>query len=311
MNLAHLKYAVEVANTGSINKAAENLFIGQPNLSRAIKELESSLNITIFTRSAKGMELTPEGEVFIKYAKSILKQVDDVESMFLGISQPKKTFSVSVPRASYIGMAFADFSKQLSYADGFEILYKETNSLRTIKNVSEDGYRLGIIRYAEEYDRYYKQLFEEKGFASEVVATFRYVLVMNKDNPMAELNKITFADLNDFIELAHADPYVPSVPLASLKKEELPGNTKRRIFVFERASQFEVLSTSIDTFMWVSPVPQETLSRYNLVQKDCADNTKIFKDVMIYKKDYKLSKFDNDFITELTKSKREVIDYNK
>ena len=109
MNLAHLKYAVEVANTGSINKAAENLFIGQPNLSRAIKELESSLNITIFTRSVKGMELTPEGEIFIKYAKSILKQVDDVESMFLGISQPKKTFSVSVPRASYIGMALPIF----------------------------------------------------------------------------------------------------------------------------------------------------------------------------------------------------------
>ena len=84
MNLVQLKYAVEIADTGSINKAAENLFIGQPNLSRAIKELESSLNITIFHRSAKGMDLTPDGENFIRYARTILKQVEDVENLFCG-----------------------------------------------------------------------------------------------------------------------------------------------------------------------------------------------------------------------------------
>lgn len=74
MNLLYLKYAVEVAACGSINKAAEKLYIGQPNLSRAIKELESSLGVTIIGRSSKGMEITPDGEIFLGYAKSILKQ---------------------------------------------------------------------------------------------------------------------------------------------------------------------------------------------------------------------------------------------
>ena len=82
MNLLYLKYAVEVAACGSINKAAEKLYIGQPNLSRAIKELESSLGVTIFGRSSKGMEITPDGEIFLGYAKSILKQVDAVEGLF-------------------------------------------------------------------------------------------------------------------------------------------------------------------------------------------------------------------------------------
>ena len=71
MNLVHLKYAVEVAETGSINKASEKLYVSQPNLSRAIKELEASLGVTIFDRSAKGMVLTPDGEVFVRYARSI------------------------------------------------------------------------------------------------------------------------------------------------------------------------------------------------------------------------------------------------
>ena len=72
MNLLHMKYAVVVAETNSINKAAEKLFVGQPNLSRAIKELESNLGITLFERKAKGMFLTPDGEVFIRYAKNVL-----------------------------------------------------------------------------------------------------------------------------------------------------------------------------------------------------------------------------------------------
>lgn len=307
MNLVQLKYAVEIADTGSINKAAENLYIGQPNLSRAIKELESSLNITIFHRSAKGMELTPDGENFIRYARTILKQVEDVENLFCGNKQPQKTFSVSVPRASYIGTAFARFSEQLSYEEGFEVLYKETNSSRTIKNVLEEGYHLGVIRYAEEYDPFYKQLFGEKKLVGEVIAAFKFVLVMNKDNPMAKLNEITYSDLENYIEIAHADPNIPSVPLTTVKKEELPGNPKRRIFVYERASQFEILSENIDAFMWVSPIPQETLERYNLVQRECADNNKTYKDVMIYKSEYTLSALDNRFITELTKSKRETV----
>ena len=95
MNLLYFKYAVEVAASGSINKAAEKLYMDQPNLSRCIKELEASLGVNIFARSPKGMRVTPEGEEFLKYAESILKQVDTVENMFRrGYSEKKKFLSV-------------------------------------------------------------------------------------------------------------------------------------------------------------------------------------------------------------------------
>ena len=110
MNLLYLKYAVEVAACGSINKAAEKLYIDQPNLSRSIKELESSLGVTIFERSARGMRPTPDGEAFLIYAKTILNQVNTLESMFKKTAAPKKRFSVSVPRAGYISAAFTEFS---------------------------------------------------------------------------------------------------------------------------------------------------------------------------------------------------------
>ena len=306
MNILHMKYAVEVAKVGSLNKAAETLLIAAPNVSRSIKELEADIGISIFERTTKGMELTPEGEEFINYAKGILNQIDEVENFYKKGSAKKQKFSISVPRACYISEAFSQFSKSLS-KEAAEIFYKETNSQRTIRNMLEHDYKLGIIRYAENYDKYFKAMLEEKGFCYEMVTEFTYSLIMSADNPLSQKETITFDDLADYIEIAHADPYVPSMPLSKVVKEELPDNIDRRIFIFERASQFDLLSNNPETFMWVSPAPESLLKRYNLVQKKCVDNKKTYKDVLIYKNGYKLSKLDRLFITELCESKRKYL----
>ncbi|MBQ7336463.1 MAG: LysR family transcriptional regulator [Clostridia bacterium] len=307
MNILHMKYAVEVARLGSLNKASESLLIAQPNISRSIKELEADLGITIFNRSAKGMVLTPDGEEFINYAHEIIKQIDQVEMLYKKGVQKKQKFSISVPRACYISEAFAQFSKSIESGHA-EIFYKETNSQRTIHNVMDRDYKLGIIRYAENYDKYFKAMLEEKGLFYELVAEFSYILLMSRENPLAAKETITFNDLTPYIEIAHADPYVPSLPLSKVVKEELPDNIDRRIFIFERASQFDLLSENPQTFMWVSPTPAKILARYNLVQRKCVDNQKIYKDVLIYREGYKLSKLDKQFITALCASKREYLD---
>ena len=306
LNLLHMKHALEVAKAGTLSKASEVLMIAAPNISRSIKELEADLGITIFDRTQNGMKLTPEGEEFINFAKEILGQIDEVEKFYKAGSPKKQKFSISVPRACYISEAFAEFSKSLS-KDADEVFYKETNSQRTIHNMLNHDYKLGIIRYAENYDKYFKTMLEEKGFQYELVTEFTYSLIMSADNPLAEKSEITFDDLADYIEIAHADPYVPSMPLSKVVKEELPDNIERRIFIFERASQFDLLSMNSETFMWVSPAPKSLLKRYNLVQRKCKDNKKVYKDVLIYKNGYKLSKLDRQFITELCESKRKYI----
>ena len=298
-----MKYAVEVAKVGSLNKASETLLVATPNISRSIKELEGDLGISIFERTAKGVTLTPEGEEFISYAKELLNQIDQVENFYKkGISKKQK-FSISVPRACYISDAFSEFSKHIS-DDPAEIFYKETNSQRTIKNILNHDYKLGIIRYAANYDKYFKSMLEEKGLTYEMITEFSYSLIMSKDRVLAKKDVITFDDLKGLIEIAHADPYVPSMPLAKVVKEELPDIIDRRIFIFERASQFELLHKNPETFMWVSPAPCEILERYDLVQKKCVDNKKIYKDILIYKNGYKLTDLDRKFITELCESKR-------
>lgn len=306
MNTLHMRYAVEVAKLGSLSKASESLLVVKPNISRSIKELEADLGINIFERTTKGMVPTAEGEEFLNFARSILDQIDRVEAHYKNDTPKKQKFSISVPRASYISEAFSEFSTTLT-KDAAEIFYKETNSERAISNILNRNFKLGIVRYAENYGKYYKTMLEEKGLNYELVCEFSYSLIMSRDNPLAEKSEITFDDLRDYIEIAHADPYVPSLPMAKVIKEELPDNIDRRIFIFERASQFDLLSKNPETFMWVSPVPESVLERYNLVQKKSVDNKKIYKDVLIYRNGYKLTNIDKKFITALCEARRKYL----
>lgn len=305
MNILHLKYAVEVAKTHSISKAAENLYMGQPNLSRAIKELEESLGITIFKRTTKGITTTPDGDEFLQRARRIVAQVEEVEEIYQNGRNKKQTFSVCVPRASYFSRAMAQFSKSISLDSPAEIFYKETNSMRTVNNVLRGDFDLGIVRYLSSFEKYFKEMFAEKKLDSETVAEFSYLLLVPRESPLAKKDDVTLEELRDYIEITHADPYVPSLPLIDVKKAELSEHVDKHIYVFERASQFELLQSDPRTFMWVSPVPQSLLDCYGLVVKRCSANTKVYKDVLIYRKDYRLTELDKQFITDVTIAKRE------
>ena len=306
LNTLHMRYAVEVAKLGSLSKASESLLVVKPNISRSIKELEADLGIKIFERTTKGMEPTVEGEEFLNFARSILDQIDRVEKHYRNDTHKKQKFSISVPRACYISEAFAEFSTMIS-KEPAEIFYKETNSERVISNILKRNFKLGIIRYAENYGKYFKDLLEEKELTYEIVSEFTYSLIMSSNSPLAEKENIKFDELREYIEIAHADPYVPTLPMAKVVKEELPDNIDRRIFIFERASQFDLLSKNPETFMWVSPAPKSVLDRYNLVQKKCVDNNKVYKDVLIYRNGYKLTELDKKFITALCDSRRKYL----
>ena len=299
MNLLHLKYAVEVSKTKSISKAAENLFMGQPNLSRAIRELEESLGIVIFERSTKGISVTEAGAEFLQYARRILSQVDEVEALYREGRSKKQRFSACVPRASYISAAFSSFARHIDRGHPAEIFYKETNSMRAIRNVESGDYNLGIVRYQTSFEQYFAQHFVDKGLSSEIITHFAYNLLVSASSPLAGKSEILPKDLSGLVEITHGDPYVPSLPTSNVKKAEFSDNVDKRIYVFERASQFELLRALPDAFMWVSPIPPRMLADYGLVQRVCDTNPREYKDVLIYRQEYRLSELDRLFMKEV------------
>lgn len=307
MNILHMKYAVEVAKCGSINKAAERLMIGQPNLSRAIKELENSLGIAVFDRSAKGMTLTAEGETFMNYAKSILNQVDAVENLFKMKKNFRKEFSISTPGSSYICEAFIEFSKCIDENEDVEILYKEGNYTEAVENVLNNGYKLGIIRYSQKYDNYYKSLLEDKGLIREDVTEFKHIILMNEDCPLSGKEKITYDDLSGYTEIIRGDSFLPSSAAADVYRNVLLRDIRKKIYVFERCSRFEFLSENKNVFMWSSPIPKKILERFGLVQRFLIDDAEIYKDILIYHKNHNWTQFDKIFISKLLESAKKTM----
>lgn len=304
MNLLHLKYAVEVAKAGSLNKASQTLLIGQPNLSRAIRELECFLGIKIFVRTAQGMQTTADGRQFLKKAEKILHEIDSLEEECRTIHRTRQTFSLSVPRASYISDAFIRFSLGLEPLET-EIDYDETNTKTAIENILENRCNLAIIRFAVPYSGYFDSLLEEKDLAFTEIGEFAPLLVMSAANPLADRPEIFLRDLEPLIEIAHADPYIPALSAEEARNFSLSNGISRRIFVYERGSQFELLSENRETFMWVSSIPQKHLDRFGLVQRQCADNDKRWRDVLIFRKGYRFSALDKAFLQELRHSARE------
>ena len=303
MNILHMKYALEVAKAGSLTKASKVLFVAPPNISRSVKELEADLGIEIFIRTTKGVKLTPEGEEFIAFAQRILSQIEAQEQFYKNELPKAQRFSISVPRACYISEAFAEFTKSLK-KNTAEVFYRETNAKHTIQDVANDDYNLGVIRYAANYDRYFKEMLEGSGITYELITEFTYALIMSREHPLADKDDLTLADLKEYIEITKADSYVPEFSFAAQGEKNIASDADRRIYIFERASEFDLLSTNTETFMWVSPTPQRILDRYNLVLKKCSENNRVYRDLLIYKKGYKLSQLDGIFMTNLVESKR-------
>jgi DNA-binding transcriptional LysR family regulator len=299
MNIQHLKYAVEVARTGSITQAADNLYMGQPNLSKAIKELEASLAITIFKRTAKGVIPTKKGREFLVYAQNILTQVEEVESLFKSEKAGRQRFNIVVPRASYITRAFIEFIRVLDPEREIDINFKETNSLQAIEDIMETEAKIGIIRYDSAFEKYFLDMLQEKELQSEVIWEFEPLVVMSDRHPLAKAREINYNDLLNYIEISHGDLTVPHLPFAASHKWRQAERVQKRIYVYERGSQFDLLCKVPLTYMWVSSIPVELLERHRLTQRRCEAARRRFKDLLIYPRGYRLNKLEKVFMEKL------------
>ncbi|MEG2813464.1 MAG: hypothetical protein RSA79_02575 [Oscillospiraceae bacterium] len=204
--------------------------------------------------------------------------------------------NISVPRASYISFAFTEFIKSLDIKKEIDINYRETNSNTAFKNVIEEENNIGIIRYKIEDEDYYFNLINENNLKYKNLWQFKYVVLMSNKNPLSKEKIIDNNSLKNYVEIVHGDVVKN---LNSLSNEKNAVITKRKISIYERASQFELLREIKETFMQVSPIPNEMLTDFSLVQKNNIDSKNIYKDIIIYKKDYNFSQYDIDFLEKL------------
>ena len=306
MNTLLFKYAVEVERARSISGAAKILGMAQPNLSKAIRELEEYLGFEVFDRTPKGVSPTVKGNAFLDHARSILSQVESIEALSASTDKNVQRFSITVPRGSYVSSGVVRFAAGLSEDVGLDLDIRETGSMEVINNVISGRYNMGIIRYRSIYEQYFADFLLYHRLGSEVIWNFSCLALMSRRHDLASRPDLTPEDLARYTEIVHGDTVIPYLSAQADTDQNHPTHVKRQIRLYERCNQFEMLSFMPTTFMWVSPLPEDMLERYELVQRKCDFPANEYKDLLIFPKGYQFSMLEKKFIEEIHRARDRV-----
>ena len=233
MTLQQLRYLIEVAEKGSITEAAKNLYISQPSLSGAIKEIEKESKITIFNRCRAGVALTKEGMEFLGYARQVVQQMELLESKYINDQPVKQRFCVSTQHYTFTTNAFVELVQQFGQ-ERFEFILNETETHQIIEDVRNRFSDLGILYLSNSNENVLRKVFEENNVKFYELFTATPHIFISKNHPLAKSASITLKDLRQYPRLS----FVQGTYESSNFSEELFSNepVEKSIKVSDRAA---------------------------------------------------------------------------
>ncbi|HQM00097.1 MAG: HTH-type transcriptional regulator TdfR [Firmicutes bacterium ADurb.BinA205] len=197
MTLQQLKYILAISETGSMNKAAEQLYVSQPSLTSSVQELEKEIGIKIFNRSGRGVTLTNDGAEFLQYARQVCGQFDILAEKYILKGNIKKKFGVSTQHYSFAVKAFVEMVKDFDTAK-YEFAIRETKTAEIISDVATMRSELGII-YLNDFNRKsMTKLIKSNGLEFHTLTKCSPFVYLWKGHPLAKEKKITFEQLGDY-----------------------------------------------------------------------------------------------------------------
>jgi DNA-binding transcriptional LysR family regulator len=201
MTLQQLKYFIETVNCGSINKAAERLFIAQPSLSNALKDMENELGIDLITRTPRGISLTAEGAEFLGYARQVAEQTGLLEQRWLNRKPSRKILSVSMQHYAFAINAFVNMVKKTN-PDEYEYTLREARTFEIIQDVKNSRSEIGILYVSAFNRKVMEKTFRENGLTFHALFTSKPHIFTGSGSPLAKKKAVTLDDLADYPRLS-------------------------------------------------------------------------------------------------------------
>ena len=196
MTLQQLKYALMIADCGSMNEAAKQLFISQPSLSETMKELETEIGLDIFLRSNRGIVITPEGEEFLGYARQVTEQFGLLQSKYID-KKVKEKFSVSTQHYTFAVKAFVETVKQIGM-EQYEFAVHETTTISVIENVKNFKSEIGVLYENDFNEKVLNKMFKENGLEFVELFSCDTFVYLWSGHPLAKQDVITMEELDEY-----------------------------------------------------------------------------------------------------------------
>lgn len=297
MTLQQLKYIITIVNCGSITEAAKRLYISQPSLSNAVKELENEIGIEIFIRTAKGISLSNSGTEFLSYARQVIEQMDLLEQKYKNKkSSEKQLCSISTQHYAFAVNAFVNVISELS-SDEYEFTLRETRTYEIIEDVKNFRSEIGILYLNDFNVNIITKLFKENHLIFNPLFTANpHVFISNK-NPLANKNKITLNELEEYPCLAFEQGEYNSFYFSEEILSTIPH--KKIIHVSDRATLFNLL-IGLNGYTICTGVLNSNLNGDNIISVPLESSEKINVGYITNEKS-RLTKFALSYISELKK----------
>ena len=196
MTLQQLKYALTIADCGSMNEAAKQLFISQPSLSETMKELETEIGLDIFLRSNRGIVITPEGEEILGYARQVTEQFGLLQSKYID-KKVKEKFSVSTQHYTFAVKAFVETVKQIGM-EQYEFAVHETTTISVIENVKNFKSEIGVLYENDFNEKVLNKMFKENGLEFVELFSCDTFVYLWSGHPLAKQDVITMEELDEY-----------------------------------------------------------------------------------------------------------------
>lgn len=300
MDIQHLAYALEVRNCGSISKAAQRLFMAQPNLSNAIKELERETHTVIFKRTNRGIETTKEGEEFLRHANDLVAQFRALDRIYVEQSASFVKASVTTMRSSIICARLIRYINRLNEQDlFFRIHFREATNEEVIDDVNTGRATIGILRANTSSFDYFCYQAKENQCTVQPVPSSRYTVLMSKNHPLAQEDELTLDMLKPYTEVIHGDFEMPWYMYSdAYSSDALEPGVEKVLFIYDRGTLMDCIRNLHGAYSWTISTMQESLDINGLIEKSCKGYDMAGQEAIIYKSS-----------TPLTQKLLDLIDY--
>ena len=286
MDIQHLIYALEVHSCGSISKAAQKLFMAQPNLSNAIKDLEQETNTIIFKRTSRGIETTKEGEEFLRHANEIVTRFQGLDRMYVKQSLNLIKFSITTMRSSIICSRLIRYINQLNKQGfSFRLHFREATNDEVVDDVNTGRATIGILRANTSSYDYFCYLAKSNQCIVRSVPSARYTVLMSKKHPLAREEILTLDMLKPYTEVIHGDFETPWYLYSDAYSTELAKTeTERLLFIYDRGTLMDCIRNIWGAYSWTFSTAQENLEINGLIEKSCRGYDIEGQEAIIYKR---------------------------
>ncbi len=238
MRIQQLEYLERIVEAGSINEAAKRLFLTQPSLSNAVKELENEMGIQIFQRSSGGISLTAEGREFMMYSKQILDQVNLMNERYKNGQQRKQSFSVSAQHYAFVVHAFVELIKSVN-ANEYQFTLRETETQNIFNDLAQFKSELGILYTNGFNQKIMQRLFKENNLVFTPLFVAKPHIFVSRYNPLTSKSSVNLSDLEDYPYLSYEQGEVNSFYFSEEILSTL--SHKKSIKVSDRATIFNLM----------------------------------------------------------------------